>query len=100
MSYIRIAGRWRGTSLLLLLQSLLNVRKYAANFHCFAIDPQPQCPPILACLRLRPVPQKNTQSYWIGGREHLSGTHYMDVVGHDDDGGLKVTDPQRLTTST
>jgi len=30
----------------------------------------------------------------------VSGTHYVDVVGHDDDKGLKVTDPQRLTTSS
>jgi len=29
----------------------------------------------------------------------VSGTHYVDIVGHDDDGGLKVTDPQRLTMS-
>jgi len=29
----------------------------------------------------------------------VSGTHYVDVVGHDDDRGLKVTDPQRLTMS-
>jgi len=28
----------------------------------------------------------------------VSGTHYADVVEHDDDGGLKVTDPQRSTT--
>jgi len=28
----------------------------------------------------------------------LSGTHYVDVVGHDDNKGLKVTDPQRSTT--
>jgi len=30
----------------------------------------------------------------------VSRTHYVDVVEHDDDGGLKVTDPQRSTTTS
>jgi len=30
----------------------------------------------------------------------LSGTHYADVVEHNDDGGLKVTDPQGSTMSS
>jgi len=39
----------------------------------------------------------------LTGREQwgwvqLSRAHYMDVVGHDNDEGLKVTDLQRLTT--
>ena len=29
----------------------------------------------------------------------LSGTHYVDIVGHNNNKGLKVTDPQRSTTS-
>jgi len=31
---------------------------------------------------------------------YLLGTHYGDVVGHDNGEGLKVTDPQRSTTSS
>jgi len=30
----------------------------------------------------------------------LSRTHYMDIVEHNNDRGLKVTDPRRLTTSS
>ena len=30
----------------------------------------------------------------------VSRTHYVGVVEHDDDGSLKVTDPQRSTTTS
>ena len=39
-----------------------------------------------------------------GERKHqgqgLSRAHYVGIAGHDDDGGLKVTAPQRSTTSS